>query len=305
MKKFYAFAAAAMTALAVNAAEPLYICGGGEGLEWNPATPAEVPFVDGKYVMEVTNLENFKLSTKTGEWADFNGACLTCDYGYEPGVEVKLEAGDGNIDTPWKGDYTITVAGDLSTIVLTTTTPKPDNFDPYKIELSLRGDINGWAFGGEWMMTEVVKGNVFKFECGEGQSIKQKVAFKIADEGWKKYNIGSMTDAVTTLYLGDDNEVSNGAGGDPKALEFSEDFTGVLYLVLNLDDAAYIWASNDKDAEPDWLQDLIDASGVTTIAASNNTVAKYYNLQGVQVANPENGLFIVVKGDKVSKVLVK
>ncbi len=31
----------------------------------------------------------------------------------------------------------------------------------------------------------------------------------------------------------------------------------------------------------------------------------YYNLQGVQVANPENGLFIRVQGNKATKVLVK
>lgn len=33
--------------------------------------------------------------------------------------------------------------------------------------------------------------------------------------------------------------------------------------------------------------------------------AVYYNLQGVQVANPENGVFIKVQGNKASKVLVK
>ena len=33
--------------------------------------------------------------------------------------------------------------------------------------------------------------------------------------------------------------------------------------------------------------------------------AKYYNLQGVEIANPENGLYIVKRGNKVSKELVK
>ena len=32
--------------------------------------------------------------------------------------------------------------------------------------------------------------------------------------------------------------------------------------------------------------------------------AVYYNLQGVKVANPENGVFIKVQGNKASKVLV-
>ncbi len=37
----------------------------------------------------------------------------------------------------------------------------------------------------------------------------------------------------------------------------------------------------------------------------NNAPIEYYNLQGVKIVNPENGLYIKVQGDKVSKVLVK
>ena len=33
--------------------------------------------------------------------------------------------------------------------------------------------------------------------------------------------------------------------------------------------------------------------------------AVYYNLQGVKVANPENGVFIKVQGNKSSKVYIK
>jgi hypothetical protein len=33
--------------------------------------------------------------------------------------------------------------------------------------------------------------------------------------------------------------------------------------------------------------------------------ATYYNLQGVKVANPENGLYIVKRGNKVSKEIIR
>ena len=60
--------------------------------------------------------------------------------------------------------------------------------------------------------------------------------------------------------------------------------------------------SNDKEATPDgW--DL--TSAVESVNVENNAAAAYYTLQGVRVANPENGLFIVVKDGKASKVLVK
>lgn len=45
-------------------------------------------------------------------------------------------------------------------------------------------------------------------------------------------------------------------------------------------------------------------SGVAEIEAAEGE-AVYYNLQGVKVANPENGIFIRVQGGKSSKVLVK
>ncbi|MDE6007444.1 MAG: hypothetical protein K2G67_07820 [Muribaculaceae bacterium] len=44
-------------------------------------------------------------------------------------------------------------------------------------------------------------------------------------------------------------------------------------------------------------------SGVASVDFEENAAPVYYNLQGVRVANPENGIFIVVKGSKVSKVV--
>lgn len=48
-----------------------------------------------------------------------------------------------------------------------------------------------------------------------------------------------------------------------------------------------------------------DKLAVETIVADENAPVKYYNLQGVEVANPQNGLFIRVQGKKATKVLVK
>ncbi len=48
------------------------------------------------------------------------------------------------------------------------------------------------------------------------------------------------------------------------------------------------------------------SSGVGSVAADEvNAPVEYYNLQGVKVAKPSNGLFIKKQGNKVSKVLVK
>ncbi len=47
------------------------------------------------------------------------------------------------------------------------------------------------------------------------------------------------------------------------------------------------------------------STGVAAIAVDDNAPAEYYNLQGVRVANPDNGIYIVRRGAKVTKELVR
>ena len=296
MKKFYAFAAAALMAVAANA-QTLYICGAGDGLDWTPETPETVPMVDGKYVMEVTNLTQFKLSTEFGDWDTFNAAALGCTYGSEPGVEVALELGYAdNIVAPWKGDYTITVSGDMSTIVLTTTTPKPDeNALP---EIYFRGDMNGWNAEAEWKW-EALTATQFRFTCAEGQAILVGEGFKIADADWNTYNFGAGEDP--TILLDFENQIF--AGGSSANLSLEEEFNGVAWFHMVEGEEGmeyYLELSNDKSFTPEWYDD----SAVEEVAVEEGE-AVYYTLQGVKVANPANGIYVVVKGGKAVKAVVK
>lgn len=47
------------------------------------------------------------------------------------------------------------------------------------------------------------------------------------------------------------------------------------------------------------------SDGISDITVDENAPVEYYNLQGVRVANPENGLYIRRQGNKAVKVLVK
>lgn len=51
--------------------------------------------------------------------------------------------------------------------------------------------------------------------------------------------------------------------------------------------------------------DKDSTTGVEEITVEENAPVEYFNLQGVRVANPENGIFIKRAGDKVTKVIVK
>ena len=58
-----------------------------------------------------------------------------------------------------------------------------------------------------------------------------------------------------------------------------------------------------------WRDFYIKAlTGIDNITADNEEQATdtvYYDLQGIRVANPANGIYIRVRGNKVEKVLVK
>lgn len=48
-----------------------------------------------------------------------------------------------------------------------------------------------------------------------------------------------------------------------------------------------------------------EGSGVAEIETDENAPVEYYNMQGIRVSNPENGLYIVKQGNKVSKRYIK
>ncbi|MBD5181835.1 hypothetical protein HDR69_06690 [bacterium] len=299
MKKFYAFAAAAAIAISANA-QALYMTGasdngpeeGGLPAQWAPSNPAEFEIVNGVYQITVNGLSQFKVSTAKseveGDWTDFNAGALTCNYGEEAGATVALTEGDANIMCPWTGDWTVVVAADLSTITMTTDTPKPTGGP----ELYLRGDMNSWDNIEGWMF-EQVSDNVFKFVCGEDQKIQASETFKVADASWAKYNFGAGEEAEILLDL--ETEIFQGSNTN---MTVGEEWNGVAWLCLDYEGAVMFVLSNDKEYVPEFL----DSNAVETVAVENAPVY-YYNLQGVRVENPVNGIYVKVVGEKAAKVL--
>lgn len=50
---------------------------------------------------------------------------------------------------------------------------------------------------------------------------------------------------------------------------------------------------------------FVDAAGVEGVALDKNVPAEYYTIDGVRVAQPENGIYIVRQGDKVYKMIIR
>lgn len=283
MKKLYTLFAAAALAMSANAT--IYVCGDGNDLAWTPENPKIVEEANGVYTFTATNVASLKISNTYGDWDTFNAGTVCCELNEDNlGTAVALAPADGNIVLPWTGDYTFVVAGDLSTLTATTTTPKPTTIDIY-----VRGEMNSWGTDDAWKFSVSADDeNVMVFQCAGDTKIAAGVSFKIADGSWGQYNYGPA-DAVQ---VPDEFGTEWNYNSQTNAM-FENDFEGTIEFHM------------PEVKQGPALVVFLENTGVSNIAVENNAAREYFNLQGVRVANPENGLYIVRQGNKVSKVLVK
>ena len=107
--------------------------------------------------------------------------------------------------------------------------------------------------------------------------------------------------AVNTIYC---YAINPPISGSSNSVFQAVDISKVVLHVVKGADAAYQEADPWKDFII--LADLEAQSGIKGIEADgSNAPAEFFNLNGVRVANPENGLYIKRQGGKTAKVLVK
>lgn len=280
MKKLYAFLFAIATTLSMNAV-PLYIVGAGDGLGWDPENPMVVNSANGEFNFSVTNLSQFKMSPTKGDWTAFDGSAFGCDVEESDlGKKLNTESKTDNIALPWPGDYTIRVAGDLSWMIVTTTTPKPQGFT----DVYVRGDMNGWGTDDMWKM-KTTDGKTYTFTCYGDTKITANTGFKLADANWGDINYGIGGKANIGVPEKWNYNANNSS--------LSSDFEGTITLTIpGKRQAATVLFTR--------------GAGVSDIVVDGaDAPAEYYNLQGVRVANPGAGLYLVRRGTTVTKELVK
>lgn len=109
---------------------PLYIVGNTAELgAWNTENAVEVVNDGTKYTVTLNeNVTAFKISTNKGDATTFNNGNLTPGGAITNGGTLNLIADKdgGNIALPWEGVWNVTIAGDLSTLHASTSTPNPD-----------------------------------------------------------------------------------------------------------------------------------------------------------------------------------
>lgn len=269
----------------------LYILGN-NGYSWDSANPDEFTYdaTAKTYSFDLINATNgFKVSTAKGTWAEFDAAGFHIDGKLAADTATALLSGapaDGkNIELAAIGDYKIVIDSALSTIKATfIPVPTPNKlfvlgnltigeWDPVAgVELTKNGDI----FEGDATMT----GGYFSFtdKLADASNDWNTVGQRF---GATANNIDTHLNVAATLMRGQNAFHIIDYTEYPQEVHFVVDFKAMTVT-------------------------LSTATGVEDVAVESAAPAEYYNLQGIRVAQPEAGkLYIVKKGDKVSKMLVK
>lgn len=281
--------------LPVAEPDPLYIVG---LTGWDFANPDEFTYADGKYTYLYNGSGKFKISTVKGaDWVAFNTGVIgvaedNTTYTLTAGQEETLVAGKiGDFQLPGKGEWTITVSGDLKTLVLTG--KAEEVFAPEKVYV--RGTMNGWGLDEAWTLKLDTDNRGANNEyIYKGQFDTLHGEFKIADENWGDINYGRRDYNNPGVTHNDSEEHS--------VYEMWHNCDG--FTADNLKNVGMEFHWNPDKTNTSYLR-LYSTSGVDSIVAAEENDAVYYNLNGVKVDNMTPGVYVKVAAGKASKVVVK
>lgn len=90
-------------------------------------------------------------------------------------------------------------------------------------------------------------------------------------------------------------------------------YRNYVEFTLTAPQTVYVGLKKDVNAPAEYWNPFRDftlevwkeESGINNVAFDENAPVEYYNLQGVRVTNPANGIYIVKQGTKTTKVFVK
>lgn len=299
MKKLVLLAAAVAATMTASA-QDFYVIGGNvNGHEWALAEPdcKMEAKGDGIYEWHGEVLgSGFKLNDGTWDNSDYNfgsnGDKLELDEPYFFGVGGST----GNIDFADQdqlenpviildtNSMSITVTGEAVTV-------------DYNYYLPGNYNSNEWQLNEECMFTK--EGDVYVLK---NVSFEKDGEFKVATEGWaKEYGAapapeveeGAEPVEFTPVSISPEqlsaDLVSKSQGAQNVAISLAGSYNVEVKIADDQESATIIFS-------------LADDTAVEGVEVENAPVY-YYNLQGVRVENPVNGIYVKVVGEKAAKVL--
>ena len=310
MKKLLSLSVGVLVSLGVQAQDvtTLYVAGAegtvinGQTLgAWDIANPLEVEATDGYFVLDCQNVQQYGFGIsdlKTSDWtvwpqhlyrpsAEFTKANL--------GKEVPMSGPNaGNFEPLWPGDWKLVISRDLSTVTVTTTTPGSS--------YNLVGSFNGYACQDNYQFeAEDGVDNVFWLDITT--PLTSSILNILRNKGWTDWWTPQTTPlsvgetANTWLWHDDWLDKSN-----PRDAALT-DYTGTMRL--EVPDDITNGCSIAVTCYPDIREHKSIPTGIVLHRTEYGEHPEYFNLQGMKVETPRNGIYVVRRGNKVTKELIR
>ena len=310
MKKLLSLSVGVLVSLGVQAQDvtTLYVAGApgtvinGQTLgNWDIANPLEVEATDGYFVLDCQNVQQYGFGIsdlKTSDWtvwpqhlyrpsAEFTKANL--------GKEVPMSGPNaGNFEPLWPGDWKLVISRDLSTVTVTTTTPGSS--------YNLVGSFNDYACQDNYQFeAEDGVDNVFWLDITT--PLTSTILNILRNKGWADWWTPQTTPlsvgetANTWLWHDDWLDKSN-----PRDAALT-DYTGTMRL--EVPDDITNGCSVAVTCYPDFREHKSIPTGIVLHRTEYGEHPEYFNLQGMKVETPRNGIYVVRRGNKVTKELIR
>lgn len=223
---------------------------------------------------------------EANDWDSFNAhRYVAPEWGTVPVVgenPMEYATSDYCWDLP-AGKYHMTIDTNKMQLIISTDGEGGDTPEVKIPDLFFVGEVNNWQFKDDYRFTADEAGKIFTYKAAVIRGTAEG-AFKITAKDWNP----EYTTEVMDMKAGQIYTMLPGKGRGNMA--FADD---LVEGVLVFDTEAMTLAVYDA------------TTGVEDVEVSDNTIAVYYTLQGVKVANPGPGLYIERRGTSVRKVYIK
>ena len=268
--------------------------------DWDIVNTVEVTLDRGKFTLNCENMEVIAISDKRlseANWDDWKTGLWTPAAAItenDLGKPVALAGpGKANFQVPWKGDWKIEIAQDLSTVTVTTTTPKPE------ATYHLVGNFS-------WSPIDTYKfeketDTVYWLDITEAIGLTHYINI-LRISSWNEWWAPAMAPIVANETAAEWRWKTNQLNDDAYAIPDGSTYTGTIRLETPAEVTS--GCTVQVTFYPTFRE---HTSGVAdALVEEQNAPAEYFNLQGVKISAPQNGqLYIVRRGASVSKEIAK
>lgn len=307
MKKLLSLSVGVLVSLGAQAQDvttTLYVAGcegtviNGQTLgAWDIDNPLEVEAKDGYFVLDCKNVQQYGFGIsdlKTSDWAVWpqnryapSAAFTKADIG----KEVTLYGpGADDFKPLWPGDWKLVISQDLTTVTVTTTT------SPVASTYHLVGSFNSFACSDDYQFEpEEGVDNVFWLDITT--ALTSEMLNILRNQGWSEW----WAPGTAPILVGETaQEWHWKQNPDGQVLT---DYTGTMRL--EVPDAITNGCTVSVTCYPDIREHKSTPStGLVENMITEDAPAEYFNLQGIKALNPGKGIYIVRRGNKVTKEVI-